>query len=283
MPEKLRRVSAYQNLRPDSQGILRSTQGKKFEPSAYSEMKWGVVSATKRYAEEMVAAMPVDVVYGSKPPGVVVEYEILPHAGTLLGVFCLDEINKKRADKKLSPGELVVIKAEDYIDEYSHLPEAQREQIIQRQKDSLRLENPERAKNLHLIFIDDIYVSGTTEKSFVAFLRQFTPDEIIAAYIATVDPVAKNSPELEGKLDDSNMGSLQTLLPFIQRNDLRLIHKIFKELLLVPLDEVNQFFDGLSSDAFRAEIHDAFTHARQDVLNSHRENSDLVLRRSRQS
>lgn len=267
-------VATY-HLTLDTQNRVIQTNGEAFPSDTYSRMKYGVIPDTRILADGLAATiceeMP-SVVYDGEAPAFVVAYEALPHAATILAKFCLDSVNTERTSAGLDPGGLLRIHTTDYMEPYSHRPLAEREQILQEQAGIVRDEGVEgRAP----VIIDDIRVTGSQERWFHSILSSCIDKPIRAAYVAAFSNDAPR-PELEGSLDDACIATLYDLLPYIANSEVVVTHKLVRDLLLCPPDELPYFLERMP-DNIKETVAHGIANMSDDTLRPYQINYRTIL------
>jgi hypothetical protein len=232
LPTNDYKLASY-HLISDGHGKIRDRYNKHFDPASYSRMKWGIIADARKFAQELVVLLRQihpDLSTDARPPGIVVAYQSLPHAATIVSHYCLEIINQHRRQANNSPGRLIHIFAPDYQDDYASSDACTRQNIIAAQKSELKL-STKNLDHFHLILIDDMCVTGATTQSLLDLLRTNSHQPIITAYIAILDnQLAKQSPYLESQLDSAGISTIEELLPFIKMNQLVPTYRLHREL-----------------------------------------------------
>lgn len=274
MMPNIESVAAYQ-LTINEQGMPIQISGEPFDSEAYSRMKHGVITDTQTFAgklaDTLCEEMP-ELVYGDMAPAFVEAYESLPHAATMLARFCLMTINSERLRSGLVPGDTLRIHTTDYLEPYSHRSLVEREQILRNQTgvvhDSLNERRP--------VIIDDIRVTGSQERWFYDILSPHTDGPIMAAYVASFPDSGSRQPELEGSLDDASIATLGDLLPYIAEGKVVVTHKLVRDLLLCPPDELPYFLERMP-DSIKETVARGIASMDDDTLSPYQINCQTIF------
>lgn len=277
MPE-IESVVAVYDLYVGQHGCIEPTDGEQFDDQAYSRMKYGVIPDAKDFADKLATTLcesAPELVYGDAPPHLVVAYEAFPHAATLLAHFCLDALNAERARVAQPEGKTLRIYTNDYFEPYSHRPVTERRRILERQRGDV---DPVDFSMITPVIVDDIRVTGSQETWFREVLSHHTDQSLFAAYVARFLNTAQH-PEIEGKLDDADIDTIEKLLPYIKEGDVAVTHKLVRDLLCAPREVLLRCLDHLSPEHITA-IAEGLTRITAETLEPYSANHQTIMRQA---
>ncbi|MFZ1301983.1 MAG: phosphoribosyltransferase family protein [Candidatus Microsaccharimonas sp.] len=275
--------------RPDSlavfeitllQGELRTTSGpngQPFSPSDYSRFKYGFYPQAEAYGSLLADAIQVRFhELGVKPQDEIVvigtPYKSVPNADKLLAGVAERKLRNRGYKSSISR----IYQHQLAQGDYGTLPAALRDKRNQQKK---RFLSEEDFHFKHVVFIDDIRITGSIERSVLALLEYTHPLSMTIINLARLDPeVALTNPRIEDALNHAAVQTLGDLLPLMTRRDeFVLITRAVKHILEAEQSELEMFLQQLDK-ARLIELHHAVVDEGYDQMDRY-ERSFRILSR----
>ena len=160
-----------------------------FPLNAFSQFKHGDRIEAQNFgaivARTLMSESPEDVLSHSAPR-FLVPFKSVPIASYFLSLYCVEQINAVRSARGLPPGDVVQIYKDDVIDaEYASLSQEGRRAAL---ADINFAVDPALVRGRRAVVLDDVRITGTTERAVAAFVLAHRPRSLTMAYLATFDP-----------------------------------------------------------------------------------------------
>ena len=254
-PDNIKYISKY-NLSIDINGELIDEDAQPLDIEVYSEMKYGVKSATKLFARqlaELIYLRMPGLVMNPNPPKFVDSRKILVPASGYISLYVQKYLNQKRSLYNLAPVEIIPVRRQnDTLFDYAALePHTRKIDIFS------DLIFPDIDYNSGpLIVIEDICVSGTFTKKMLQSIREVTTAEVTFVYLIKVnDKIRNNNIHVEPMINSRYIKKLSDIEPFIKRGDFLLTRKYYKMLLSSKIEELNCHLDLIPKKVLYEIVH----------------------------
>ncbi len=218
-----------------------------FDSSDYSKLKHGSGSVAKKYGEELA------VEFFNKHSHLIINeqvvvlesaYSYVKNASSIITEHFTNKLNSLLAEfNGKNVHRLKINRVVPYIADYGKVSLAKRKSLLK--QDTFTFDN-KFAEDKFLIFIDDIYITGTHHKKIEEMLRNYGIDleKTISLYYAELTN-PKQDPSIEAYLNNYTISSLYDLEKLVKKEpDYRVIVRTLKMILAEPLKEVVEDFLG---------------------------------------
>ena len=228
-------TSSVHELHFNSSGAIEETSGRVLDLEAYSRMKHGSRSDTKRFANQMTESITRDmpaIMSGESPPLFLVPYKAVQPACGYLSRYALDVINEERVERGYHPGEILKVhKGEVAVTDYSKASVAER--LAELSQTDLSIKGVDVADRT-LVVLDDIRISGGAERRMMEVIEQAgqVPAQVMLGYIALFDArQAKEAPHVESDINSVAVQSAADVTKFMMAGDFDLNIRTLKLIL----------------------------------------------------
>lgn len=206
-----------------------------FDATSYSRLKYGSLKqaqAMGRMVGEALLARAPEVVLDETPPEAVVAYRTVPPACHALSRFCLEVVNERRQAQGLAPGEVVQIyKPGLYTVDYATTSLEERAKLSHGASSHDTMGHDYHDKPV--IFLDDVRITGTTERKIHSTLMPHQPRVLLNAYRARFnEAAASQEPGIEGKLNSTYVQSLTEVGEIVREDGFVLNIRVLKRMIL---------------------------------------------------
>ncbi|MDR3351989.1 MAG: phosphoribosyltransferase family protein [Zoogloeaceae bacterium] len=224
-------------------GCIVDAAGRAFDEAAYSRMKHGVRSVTRRFARTLAEALLAEapqVVLHADPPLFLAAYKAVPPACHFIGLYCLEAINLRRVAEGKAPGRLIQVYKDTVVaGNYALQTPAARQGELEGIGFSLE------GRSLcgrRLVLLDDARITGAAERRMLEIVRPEAPSALALGYVLAFDEACgKAHPEIENRMNHAAIREIGDLLPAIRAEDFELNIRVLKLALSTPLDKLEDF------------------------------------------
>ncbi|EKX46334.1 hypothetical protein GUITHDRAFT_107940 [Guillardia theta CCMP2712] len=186
----------------------------------YSSMKHGDSECTRRFA--VMAAKAIlrevpEVAFADSPPRFVVCFRGLPIASTYLSSYTVEEINKARRGKGVTgDADLLVVdrSSANFGKDYATRSLTEREATHKAMTYTVA---EEAVFQRNLIFLDDVRITGATDRAIERMLLPMRPKCLVIAHIAVFDQdQALSNPAVESMLNSSVINGVEDIATLVE-------------------------------------------------------------------
>lgn len=261
-------ISSYQ-LSDWPDGQLVDQYHDAFDTKLYCQMKYGKRSATHQFARTLAQDLTENaphLVEDETPPEFVVPYKAVPPACFYVSQFCLRHINGLRNEIGHEPGQILKLHKDSVTTiDYASATHQERAEELDAIEFSLRGQS---VKNASLVVLDDVRITGATERRVMQPLSEQNPRHIVLGYIASLDQeLAQSRPSIEAELNGQDSVSLIDILEYISNDDFDLNIRTLKFILSHhPEAELSTFNQEVHDDMFQDEHQTFFAELPTKVL-----------------
>lgn len=257
MIDTLKQTIAVHHLEYASSGDIVDANGKEFDATAYSRMKYGSRKDTKHFAEEvaLVAQQEAPNIFEDEtPPAFLVAYKAIQPACGYLSRYCVDLVNRVRVQNGLEPAEIFKVHKESVTNtDYSKASVEDREAELAAIDFSLR---GRRVDDRPVVVLDDIRISGGAERRILEVLcaENQTPTSVLLGYVAVFDSSqAHNSPHVESDINETAISKAGDLIELItSRDGFDLNIRTMKMILSASSEDLDQLLNVMSNEQIEA-------------------------------
>lgn len=222
-----------------------------FSPKDYSYLKFGSDRVAQKFGYELADNYfyrHASRIIGRDSVVVPSPYNHIPNAATIMTYHFLDKLNDLLVQADGRHIDMALIKRKiSYTADYGFLPKEQRQQLISNDEFYLPMDF---LRGKHLIFIDDIKITGTHEDKLRELMVSsgLQPYSFDFLYYAQFNYQGQHA-EIESELNFAGVKTMQDYLNLMQEDNHRLIVRPIKFLLSRPLSEFHSFLHQLSARA----------------------------------
>lgn len=246
----------------------------------YSAMKHGGTTATQQLAgsvARVLAESVPELTTDPVPPVFPVAYLAVRPACWYLADEVLRGINAERAARGLSLGRIVRVHKDSVTrtDYATASAEARRAELA-----SIRFTLTEDVTGSRLVVVDDVRVTGLAESAILGALQGSGAQQIVLAYLATVEGDLAADPSIEARLNTAAAESLDDLAQLASTGGLALTIRMLKRVLGASADERRAFLDACPTDYLDAALEGALATGQEFCDGYARGMRDLVVERT---
>lgn len=234
---------------------LHSFEGRNdlpFEPLGYSMLKHGSGSIARKYGEELAIAFfntHSHLIINEQVIVLESAYSYVKNAASLITEHFTNKLNSLLSEfNGKNVQRLKINRLVPYIADYGKLSVTKRKNLLK--QDTFTFDN-KFAEDKFLIFIDDIYITGTHHKKIEEMLRDYKIDlsRTMSLYYAELVN-SKQDPSIESYLNNYKISTLNDLKNLIKiEPDYRVIVRTLKMVLAEPDSlEVKNLLNGLTPE-----------------------------------
>ena len=232
-PISFLRVAAIELMMTKDNIVIDQQTRTPFPLIKFSHFKHGDRIEAQKFglfvADKMMHEAPEHVLSQS-PPRFLVPFKSVPTASYFLSLYCVDEINAVRSERGLSPGDVVQIYKNDVIEkEYAALSHEGRSAALADINFDI---DPALVRDRCAVVLDDVRITGTTERAVAAFVLAQRPRSLAMAYLASFDPAqALANPALEAALNRSREWALADTAALVAADRFNLGVRVMRAML----------------------------------------------------
>ena len=218
-----------------------------FCPQMYSQLKFGSDAAAKSMGYELANAYfaaHMDVLIANRSVVIPSPYNHIKNAATVMTHHFVDRLNELLVNACGKAVEYSIIHRKvSYIKDYGYLSKAKRKGLID--NDSFYL-NREFLVDKHLIFVDDVKITGTHEDKLIEILdREKIDNECHFLYYAQY---GGQSPSIEAEINFAGMKSADDFIEMTKQPKHHVLIRPIKYVLGQKPDELARILTELSDD-----------------------------------
>lgn len=226
-----------------------------FSVSEYSMLKYGSGSVAKKFGEELAVGFFEHYSHIIVSKQVVVmesAYASIKNAASLITDAFTDKLNQLIVEfNGLHVERTKINRLVPYITDYGKLPLKKRQQLLK--KDTFTLD-VDFVKNKFLIFIDDIFITGTHQKKIEEMLEKYNlnHDDALGVYYAELSNTIED-PAIESYLNEYTIKGISNLKELIKSDiNYKVIVRTVKMMLQAEkIEELEDLLSGINPDLIK--------------------------------
>lgn len=227
-----------------------------FSISDYSKLKYGAGEVAKKFGYELADAIfeKYRATILTNSTGIIVfesAYSHVRNAASLITEFFIKRLNRLLI---ASNGEHImhgkINRTIPYIADYGKLPMADRIRLLESDQFSI---DKEFVNGKYLIFIDDVFITGTHHKKIESMLEFYRvphhdPSKCLGVYYAELEETPDMDPAIESLLNSEFIKSPMDLIKLIAKDsDYRVIVRSLKMILAAEPDMLSSILEMIPS------------------------------------
>jgi hypothetical protein len=269
----------------DHGGKLVCDDGSLFDVEAYSRFKYGNIRIAREYAVKLarhfIESFPDLATSDSRVLITGPSYKYLGTAAQGIVASFLTILNTYRVVNGLEPAmPLQVVRSFVGKDTYAMSSAADRLNVLAKGD---RFVDKTLVQNAVVVVIDDVRISGATEKRMHERLMVCDPKSICYLHIARLnDAQGQTQSRLEDTMNKSVQTTLETIEESIEQDEFRLSSRVFEYVMKCPDSEAFYAFLNRRSDAFIEEAYAALVNGTSEFYHRSPEGTAVLERVARE-
>lgn len=249
-------LAAYHLGYNDTDVIVDESTDVPFDRALYSRMKYGDITATKEFANDVADVLLTDaphLVESPVAPEFLVAYKAVPPACFYLSQYCLERLNVARLEAGVGSGQVrQVYKNQVATTDYAGASPEERQKELSGIGFSL---DGSDIDNKPVVVLDDIKITGAAERCMLDVIEKWNPGSVTLGYIAIFNTLqALVRPSVERDLNLSVISTISDLLPAIQADNFVLNIRTLKMALATDAEELAYFLEQVPDAVLNAIV-----------------------------